>query len=63
MSLGAGITPKSPDLVNIDPDDIYSVTELSQNIKQFFLQPLSSITSSIKERSPTFSWRHQATLL
>ena len=36
MSLGAGITPKSPDLVNIDPDDIYSVTELSQNIKQFF---------------------------
>ena len=36
MSSGAGITPKSPDLVNIDPDDIYSVTELSQNIKQFF---------------------------
>ena len=26
----------SPDLVNIDPSDIYSVTELSQNIKQFF---------------------------
>lgn len=26
----------SPDLVNIDPADIYSVTELSQNIKQFF---------------------------
>jgi exodeoxyribonuclease VII large subunit len=36
MSSGAGITPMSPDLVNIDPADIYSVTELSQNIKQFF---------------------------
>ena len=36
MSSGAGITPISPDLVNIDPEDVYSVTELSQNIKQFF---------------------------
>ena len=36
MSSGAGITPMSSDLVNIDPTDVYSVTELSQNIKQFF---------------------------
>jgi exonuclease VII large subunit len=36
MSSRAGITPMSPDLANIDPEDVYSVTELSQNIKQFF---------------------------
>jgi len=29
MSSGAGISPMSPDLVNIDPADAYSVTELS----------------------------------
>lgn len=32
MSTGAGIKPTDPDLVNIDPDDVYSVTELSRNI-------------------------------
>jgi exodeoxyribonuclease VII large subunit len=36
MSSGAGITPLSPDLINIDRNDVYSVTELSKNIKQFF---------------------------
>lgn len=36
MSSGVGIAPKNPDLANIDPDDIYSVTELSRNIKQVF---------------------------
>lgn len=36
MSSGARITPMSLDLIDIDPADIYSVTNLSQNIKQFF---------------------------
>jgi len=36
MSSAVGIAPKNPDLANIDPDDIYSVTELSQNIMQVF---------------------------
>jgi exodeoxyribonuclease VII large subunit len=36
MSSAVGIAPKNPDLANIDPDDIYSVTELSRNIKQVF---------------------------
>jgi exodeoxyribonuclease VII large subunit len=36
MSSGTGIIQKSSDLVNIDPAVAYSVTELSQNIKQFF---------------------------
>jgi exodeoxyribonuclease VII large subunit len=36
MSSGAEIAPKNPDLINIDSEDIYSVTELSQNIKQVF---------------------------
>ena len=36
MSSGAGISPKNPNLGKIDSNDIYSVTELSQNIKQFF---------------------------
>ena len=36
MSSCFGITPIGPDIVNIDPNDIYSVTELSQDIKQLF---------------------------
>jgi exodeoxyribonuclease VII large subunit len=36
MSSEAGITPLSPDLANIDFTNVYSVTELSKDIKQFF---------------------------
>lgn len=36
MSSCLGITPIGQDLVNIDLNDVYSVTELSQDIKQLF---------------------------